>query len=71
MIIEYQSSDMACPGSSGETWSVRMAINLAFVTAANPFDKDSTLVSIVGRPHPVVIKEEFDRFMRSWQAAKR
>lgn len=72
MIIEYQASDYGDgPGaaSPNDTWSTRISVNLACVTSAHDF-YGTTLISIVGRS-PTVIKEDYDRFMRSWQAAKR
>jgi hypothetical protein len=76
VIIEYQSSDFTFPeaaGATGDQWQTRISVNLSYVTTAQPYGPNAewTLISIVSRPAPFVIKEDFDRFMRSWQAARR
>lgn len=74
MIIEYPASDfddLLVTGMMRDTWSRPIGINLAYVTSVQPFLGYAVLVTIVGRSGPIAIKEDFNRFMRSWQAAKR
>lgn len=73
MIIEYSVSDFCDPSLAWkeDTWSGRIAVNLLFVTFAQLSADGVTLIGLVGSRSPILIKEDFDRFMRSWQAAKR